>query len=173
MELWHKRAVYNGQITRGLRAGQAEAGEALLANHGDALLRTAYALCGDAAEAQAVTRETLLYIVKAAHRYYQLEQLSDWLLDYLLDALRRRARQRTRPTPPAAGPAAGGQTPEQAALWAALHQLPAQLRLVFVLRYHDDMHLSPMSHLLHIPESTIKARLAAALRALREKLPQL
>ncbi len=57
------------QIIAGLRSGDAAALEALLVHYGDRLVRSAFVLCGNAAEAQDLTQETLLQARQAAQRF--------------------------------------------------------------------------------------------------------
>jgi RNA polymerase sigma-70 factor (ECF subfamily) len=55
----------------------------------------------------------------------------------------------------------------------ALEQLPSGQREVFLLANNHDMKYQEISRILSIPEGTVKSRMFAAIRTLREKLKDL
>jgi RNA polymerase sigma-70 factor (ECF subfamily) len=169
-------------IIAGLRSGDAGAAGALLDQHGDRLLRSAYLLCGNAADAQDLAQETLLQAVKSAHRFRGDSALYTWLHGILLNLWRHHARQAARVTitdavpETAAETAAPGSALDQAsdsdALWDALGQLTAAHREVLVLRFYEELRLDEIAAQLEISTGTVKSRLHYALRELREQLPK-
>ena len=170
-------------IIAGLRAGEATAAEALLDAHGDRLLRSAYLLCGNTADAQDLAQETLLQAVKSAHRFHGDSALYTWLHGILLNLARHLARKAARVTVTDAVPetaaetAPAGSALDQAsdadALWSALGRLSAAHREVLVLRFYEELRLDEIAVRLDLSAGTVKSRLHYALRELREKLPKL
>ena len=54
----------------------------------------------------------------------------------------------------------------------AVGRLPEQQKVVFLLRYNEDMSLAEIAHVCDIPEGTVKSRLFNALTAMREYCKQ-
>jgi RNA polymerase sigma-70 factor (ECF subfamily) len=59
---------------------------------------------------------------------------------------------------------------DQQRLQAALADLPAEQREVFLLRAHGDLELAEIAELTQIPAETVKSRLRYALQKLRRLL---
>ena len=59
---------------------------------------------------------------------------------------------------------------DQQRLEAALADLPAEQREVFLLRAHGDLELAEIAELTQIPTETVKSRLRYALQKLRRLL---
>ena len=60
----------------------------------------------------------------------------------------------------------------EAELQAAIAQLPEKQRLVFTLRYYDEMKYEEMSSLLDTSEGALKASYHFAVQKLKEKLSE-
>jgi RNA polymerase sigma-70 factor (ECF subfamily) len=169
-------------IIAGLRTGETAAVAALMDVHGDRLLRSAYLLCGNAADAQDLAQETLFQAVKSARRFRGDSALYTWLHGILLNLWRHHARQAARVTVTDAVPETAAETSapgwalDQAndanALWEALGRLSAAHREVLVLRFYEELRLDEIAARLEISTGTVKSRLHYALRELREKLPK-
>lgn len=168
-------------IIAGLRAGDAAAAAALLERYGDRLARSAFLLCGHAADAQDLAQETLLQALKSAHRFRGDSALYTWLHGILLNLARHHRRKHARvtvtdavPERPAESAPPGrelDQAREAGDLWAALDQISAAHREVLVLRFYEELALDDIAARLEISPGTVKSRLHYALRELREKLP--
>ncbi|TCW55272.1 RNA polymerase sigma-70 factor (ECF subfamily) [Bacillus thuringiensis] len=50
-----------------------------------------------------------------------------------------------------------------------IHKLPYKLKQVIILRYLHDYSQEEVAHILHIPMGTVKSRIHAALKKLRQK----
>ena len=133
-----------------------------------------------AADADDLFQETWLRVVRARRRFDPRLRFSTWLFQIANNLCRDRARRgataaRAReaialaPPPPAA--LAGGATGTELRLDLArrLAALPDRLREVVVLRYYRDLGEHEIAQLLAIPPGTVKSRLHAAVRALREQ----
>ena len=180
--LWHKQEMDEADIIAGLRDNKPAAAEALLEVHGDRLLRSAYLLCGNTADAQDLTQETLLQGMKSARRFRGDSALYTWLHGILLNLARHHSRKSARltltesvpetateTTPPGS---ALDQAHDTEALWGALDRLSAAHREVLVLRFYEELRLDEIAARLELSTGTVKSRLHYALRELREILPE-
>jgi RNA polymerase sigma-70 factor (ECF subfamily) len=127
-----------------------------------------------------IFQETWIRIVRARERFDTERRFAAWLYQIAnnlcrdryrrVDAMRRavdsfRAEDETL-REPADEPAIG----EGETMRARVLALPDRLREVLVLRYYEDMGEEEMSRVLRVPRGTIKSRLHAAVKALREGL---
>lgn len=169
-------------IISGLRDDKPAAAAALLDAHGDRLLRSAYLLCGNAADAQDLAQETLLQAVKSARRFRGASTLYTWLHGILLNLARHQARRSARVSLTAAVPetavetappgAALDQASDADMLWSALDRLSTAHREILVLRFYEELRLDEIAARLDISTGTVKSRLHYALRELRGILPE-
>jgi RNA polymerase sigma-70 factor (ECF subfamily) len=168
------------------RAGDGESFWALCEPLKDRLLRQAFALCRDEAQAQDLTQETFLEAWKSFHRFNGQCQLGTWLCSILLhrhQSALRRARWRAVLTPltaaqqqkavesvrdPAPAPDAAVLLSERSRLLLErLDRLPPRQREVVFLRFYTDESLADMAAALNCSVGTVKSRLFHALEALR------
>jgi RNA polymerase sigma-70 factor (ECF subfamily) len=123
-------------------------------------------------------QETWIRIVRARERFDTERRFAAWLYQIAnnlcrdryrrVDAMRRavdsfRVEDETLRETPATPVLAEGDT-----MRARVLALPDRLREVLVLRYYEDLGEEEMSRVLRVPRGTIKSRLHAAVRALRE-----
>lgn len=59
-----------------------------------------------------------------------------------------------------------------AAIWTVVGNLPLQQRMVFTLRFAEEMPLAEIAHVMKIREGTVKAHLSYAIQAIRRALGQ-
>jgi RNA polymerase sigma-70 factor, ECF subfamily len=152
-----------------------DAFSAAIADHHRELARFAFRLCGNAAQAEDAVAEayarvwpqwrrgrvdTLVpYLMRTiAHEVYA--QHRRWLV-------RRRKEGPPRPEPDVTFE---GQVDDRDALWTALNRLPAQQRVVVVLRVVEDLPEEETATMLGVPTGTVKSRLSRALAVLRTTL---
>ena len=144
----------------------------------DGLLRTAYLIVWDEAEAEDLVQECLL---KVAHRWPRIRRMERppayarrVLVNLTLDGARGRARRQSELEP-------GGQEhviaidPSAAVdgrveLLQALSQLPARQRAVLVLRYFNDLTEADVAEVLGCSLGTVKSSASRGLARLREVL---
>jgi RNA polymerase sigma-70 factor (ECF subfamily) len=127
-----------------------------------------------------VFQETWIRIVRARERFDTERRFAAWLYQIAnnlcrdryrrVDAMRRavdsfRVEDETLREAPES-PALAGQD----AMRARVLALPDRLREVLVLRYYEDLGEEEMSRMLGVPRGTIKSRLHAAVKALRENM---
>jgi RNA polymerase sigma-70 factor (ECF subfamily) len=127
-----------------------------------------------------VFQETWIRIVRARERFDTERRFAAWLYQIAnnlcrdryrrVDAMRRAVDSfriedetlRGKPESPA--------LPVPDAMRDRVLALPDRLREVLVLRYYEDLGEEEMSRVLGVPRGTIKSRLHAAVKALRENM---
>lgn len=155
--------------------------QAWLDAHGDRLLRSAYLLCGDAAEAQDLVQETLLQAMKSAHRFRGDSAVYTWLHGILLNLTRHHRRKQRRlvfdeaivlqaPTP-AAAESDGDRDYKATRVAQAIQSLSAEHREVIILRYYENLKLQQIATQTGASLGTIKSRLYYAVRCLEKRMP--
>jgi RNA polymerase sigma-70 factor (sigma-E family) len=151
-----------------------------VARHVDDLVRTAYLIVWDEAEAEDLVQECLLKVARRWPRIRRLESPRAYarrvLVNLALDGARGRARRRSeleseaREIPIAVDPLPGIDT--RAELLNALGQLPARQRTVLVLRYFNDLTEAQVAEVLGCAPGTVKSNASRGLARLREALQQ-
>ncbi len=144
----------------------------------------AYRLLGDAAEAEDAAQETFVRVYTHLGTYEPDKKFSSWILSitshYCIDRLRRRRlswlslddllSRRTFSDPHEGPERAALQREEKDAVNDLLAELPAQYRLVLILRYWQDLSYQEMSQVLGTTESAIKSLLHRARCMLAERM---
>jgi RNA polymerase sigma factor (sigma-70 family) len=155
----------------------------LVARHQTVAFRTAYVVCGDAAEAEDAAQEGFMKARAALHRFRSGAPFRPWLLQIVANEARNRRRSAGRrlalagrvaaadappPLPlPEAEALAGSDRQELA---AALARLAPEQRQVVVLRYFLDLSEAECAAALACRPGTVKSRLSRALGRLRAEL---
>jgi RNA polymerase sigma-70 factor (ECF subfamily) len=126
-----------------------------------------------ASDADDLFQETWLRVVRARRRFDPRRRFSTWLFqianNLCRDRFRRSGAAARGRAALAEAPAAGSPDPSlRIDLARRLSALPERLREVLVLRYYRDLGEGEIAEVLAIPPGTVKSRLHAALRALRE-----
>lgn len=169
-------------IQRWRDAGDEGAAEALYQAHHKRVYRLAFALLGNAADAEEVMQDTMVYALTRIKQYDpQRAAFTTWLHTITVSRCRDRAR-RKRPF----GAGVGGHQalvdsasgPERMTiarenrqeLLQALDQLSPKLREAIVLRYWSGHTYQEMAHILHCPLPTAQSRVRVAYEQLRKLL---
>ena len=126
-----------------------------------------------ASDADDLFQETWLRVVRARRRFDPRRRFSTWLFqianNLCRDGFRRSGVAARGRAALAEAPAAGPPDPSlRIDLARRLSALPERLREVLVLRYYRDLGEAEIAEVIGIPPGTVKSRLHAALRALRE-----
>lgn len=168
--------------------GETAAFEVLLKRHERGVYTFAKRHLGNRMQAEEVTQESFLRVIKASSRYRPTAGFRNYLYqiarNLCLDILRRRSRGMEEPSVDP-NPAAmvesvpnGNPGPEsrvgarqmRSALQRALDQLPPEQREVFLLKEVKDMKLQDVARVTGTNLNTVKSRLRYALAGLRERL---
>ena len=172
----------DSELVRRARSGDREAYGMLIRRHQEVAFRTAYAVCGDAAEAEDATQEAFIKAHRALWRFRAGAPFRPWLLRIAANEARNRRRSAGRRSAlalrAAAEPVAQVPLPEAAALAsderrelaAALAQLGPEHREVIALRYLLDLSEAECAAALGCRPGTVKSRLSRALGRLRLEL---
>jgi RNA polymerase sigma-70 factor (ECF subfamily) len=173
-------------IQRWLDNSDEQAAEALYQTHHKRVYRLAYALLGDAGDAEEVMQDTMVYALTRVKSFDpKRASFTTWLHTITVS----RCRDRQRRKRPAYVPLDGHMeranhlenvvaSPEEATiarerrheLWKALDQLSPKLREAVVLRYWSGHTYQEMAEILHCPLSTAQSRVRLAYDQLRRLL---
>jgi RNA polymerase sigma-70 factor (ECF subfamily) len=166
--------------------GDASAAEALYQAHRAQIYRLAYALLGNADDAEEVMQDVLVYALTHIERYDPgRAAFTTWLHTITVSRCRDRQRRRRLPSVSLGGWMGGGGDvtasaagPEGMAiarenrhdLWRALDQLSPKLREAVILRYWNGHTYQEMAQILGCPLPTAQSRVRLAYERLRELL---
>jgi RNA polymerase sigma-70 factor (sigma-E family) len=169
---------------RGLNQGaQRREFERFVRDRTDPLLRAAYLLAGDLAEAEDLVQETLLRVARRWYKVAAMEQPAAYarriLVNLVIDHARQRARRNSELTAPAGGLSEQADSTAERALQAvdmhtllltALAGLPPRQRAVIVLRYWQDLPEAEVAATLGCSAGTVKSTASRGLARLREAI---
>ena len=171
------------ELIRRAKAGEGEAYAVLVRRHQQVAFRTAYAVCGDAAEAEDATQEAFVKAYRTLGRFRAGEPWRPWLLQIVANEARNRRRSEGRRRHLVtrvghSGAATEAPPPdvavllrdERSALARAIARLDPPHREVVVLRHLLDLSEAECAAVLGVPKGTVKSRLSRALDRLREDL---
>jgi RNA polymerase sigma-70 factor (ECF subfamily) len=172
------------ELIRRAKRGEGEAYAVLVRRHQQVAFRTAYALCGDAADAEDVTQDAFVKAYGAIGRFRAGAPWRPWLLQIVANEARNRRRAEGRRRHLAVRVAhAGGaedQAPppdvavllrdERSALARAIARLDPPHREIVVLRHLLDLSEAECAAVLGVAPGTAKSRHSRALARLREEL---
>jgi RNA polymerase sigma-70 factor (sigma-E family) len=163
----------------GIQAGSDERFSAFVAEHTDALLRTAYLLTRNAVEAEEVVQDTLVWLyprwaqVEAAK--YQLAYVRKAVVNRFLAGQRRMSSSEVRfdesfalhaERPDQHDQAA--EVDERMAMWRELGVLSERQRAAIVLRFFHDLPDDEVAGVLDCRVGTVRSLISRALAALRD-----
>ena len=149
-----------------VRQGPAASLEVLYRAEYTGMVRLAFTLIGNNAEAEEVVQDSF---VEISRRFDELEQPGAYLRTVVVSRCRshlrrRRVMQHHAPTRPPDLP------PEAESLWDVLEHLPEHQRIVVVLRYYCGYRASEISQIIDTPAATVRSHLRRALGAMRKEL---
>ena len=130
------------------------------------MIRLAYTLIGNAAEAEEVVQDGFIDVYR---RFDEIRRPGPYLRTAVISNCRSLLRRRRvfaldRPEPPS------GLDRESCELWDVLEHLSEDERIAVTLRYFGRYRASEIARLLDEPASTVRSRLRSGLRKLREEL---
>ena len=144
-----------------------------VSEHGAALLRTAYLLCGDGDRAQDLVQSALERTWRSWNRVQQAESPVAYVRRIVvrehLSWLRTRAAGERVGLPSYDAPVADptGEIDIRDAVWGLLAGLPRRQRTVLVLRLFEDLSDNEIAEALGCRPATVRAHAARALEQLR------
>ncbi|QSR27853.1 E family RNA polymerase sigma-70 factor [Nocardioides aromaticivorans] len=147
-----------------------------VAARGPALLRLAYVLTGNAADAEDVVQDALSRALPRWERIVQADDVDAYVKRMVVNAHTswwRRFRRRESPSSSVqpggtvAGPGDGPAHDERQRLWAACRALPEAQRTAVVLRYYEQLEYDEIAALTGVAEGTVRSRVSRGLAVLR------
>jgi RNA polymerase sigma-70 factor, ECF subfamily len=164
--------------------------EALVQLYRPRVFRFALASLRDLDAAETVTQDCFLRVYQARESFRQDCSVQTWLMQIAVNLVRDYMRSRrlqfwrwvsrTAKVVDSAtvSLADRGRSPEAqvllrervAAIWAAADRLPGKQRMVFLLRFVEDMDLLEIAVATGMKEGTVKTHLFRALRAVRQQM---
>lgn len=175
------RADDDGELIRGIAAGNETALRGLFARHQTRIYRFALRLVGNAAVAEEVTNEVFLEVWRNAAKFEGASAAATWMLSIAhhraVSYLRKR-REEGWDEDAAGTLQDGGDDPEVAAqksdksaiLRLCLDKLSPEHKAIVDLVYYHELSVAEASEVLQIPENTVKTRMFYARRRLSELL---
>lgn len=163
------------QLLKDFGAGQREALGVLALRYERLLLGLARGiLSGREDLARDVVQDSWVRVIRAAKDFQGRSSVRTWLYRIVVNrAIDARARRMTPVVVnrPAGANDGGLERAEQGdRLREELDRLPGDTRLILILCYHEGLTLEQGAEVLAIPVGTLKSRLHAALKVLRERL---
>ena len=149
-----------------VRQGPAATLEVLYRAEYTGMVRLAFTLIGNNAEAEEVVQDSF---VEISQRFDELDQPGAYLRTVVVSRCRSTLRRRRvmNMHPPARPP---DLTPEVESLWDVLDQLPEHQRIAVVLRYYCGYRASEIAKIIDQPAATVRSHLRRALSAMRKEL---
>jgi len=146
-----------------------------VAARGPALLRLAYVLTGNRADAEDVVQDALSRALPRWSRISTVEDPDAYVRRMVVNAhvsWWRKFRRREVPVETVrdsvmpVGPAAE----ERDRLWRACQQLPPDQRVAIVLRFYEDLDYAEIAALTGVREGSVRSRVSRGVAALRHEL---
>ena len=168
------------ELIAGFKRREPFAMQELVQSCGDRLLRSAFLLCGNEADAQDLVQETFLQALQSAHRFAGRSSIYTWLHAILLNLSRDQKRKRKRfvSDDEAPGEALAKEDAPQldaeftaSTLADALRRLSPAHREVLVLRFYENMKIHEIAAHVGISRGTVKSRLHYAIAEMGKILP--
>ena len=146
--------------------------EALVARHAQAVYRLAYARTGSREDAEDVTQETFLRLVRTAPEFADEDHCRAWLLRVAMncsgDLFRSAWRRHTRPLEEAEQVPA----PEEGGVLEAVLALPERYRAPIHLFYYEGLSTAEIAAVLGKSEGAVRTRLSRERTMLRGVLEE-
>lgn len=150
-----------------------------VAARGPALLRLAYVLTGNAADAEDVVQDALSRALPRWERICRAGDVDAYVRRMVVNAHTSWWRKFRRREVPAAdirsdevvaGPGDGLGSDERGRLWAACQGLPLDQRTAVVLRYYEQLEYAEIAALTGVRESSVRSRVSRGIAALRQEM---
>ncbi len=152
-----------------------------VAARGPSLLRLAYVLTGNTADAEDVVQDALSRALPRWDRISQAADVDAYVRRMVVNAHTSWWRRFRRRESPAAevrsdkvvpGPGEGIASDERRRLWAACQALPQDQRTAVVLRYYEQLEYDEIADLTGVREGTVRSRVSRGIAVLRQEMLQ-
>lgn len=145
--------------------------ERLYADHGPAIFRFCYRLCGDRGRAEDLAQDTFVVALRSQHRFRNAASPKTWLYGIALNLVRKHRRRLALERALHLSPSPSLEDPDtRIDLDRAIDALPPRLRDPFVLVKAERLTAAEAGAMLNVPEGTIRAQVHEAIQRLRLQL---
>jgi RNA polymerase sigma-70 factor (sigma-E family) len=143
-----------------------------VAARGPGLLKLAYVLTGNTADAEDVVQEALARALPRWERISRVDDVDAYVRRMVVNAHTswwRKFRRRESPVELVRDSAQPGglEHVDQHGLWAACRALPEPQRTAVVLRYYEQLEYAEIADLTGVREGSVRSRVSRGLAALR------
>jgi RNA polymerase sigma-70 factor (sigma-E family) len=171
------QAVVQAEVQEGalVEAGVPDFDE-WVALRGPGLLRLAYALTGNAADAEDVVQEALARALPRWERISRVDHVDAYVRRMVVNAHTswwRRFRRRESPVAEVRDTVGSGGLDgldQRGQLWQECGRLPEPQRTAIVLRYYEQLEYAEIADLTGVREGSVRSRVSRGLSALREAM---
>ena len=149
--------------------------EPLALTYQDMIYRLSFGVLRNHSDAQDVTQEVLLKLLRAEAQFQENEHLRAWLIRVTVNQCRDLLRspwRRWRAELPEQISAGTDQTDDSIAVLEAVGKLPPKLRLAVHLYYYEQYTTAEIATLTGQSESAVRQQLSRARRKLKELLKE-
>ena len=139
------------------------------------IYRVAFSQVKNHADAEDITQEVFLKIIRHDMRYQSMEHERAWIVRVTINLCRDLLKSKWHKTSVSMEEVSEAQRGscenfteiQDDMMWAVL-QLPEKYRNCLYLFYYEDLKISEISKILNVTQSTVKSRLARGRKQLRE-----
>ena len=159
------------------RRGDEQAFARLVSRHYRAAYASAYAVLGNAGDAEEIAQETFVQVFQKLDRLREPGALVGWIWRIARDSALKHIRKHKRIKPMGEVPEVNtGESPDQPmmageekeALHAALNQLPDDMREALLMRFWEELEYEQMAERTGMTAAALYQRVCRALKRLRE-----
>lgn len=140
----------------------------------DTVFRVAYNYIKSVSDADDVTQNVFLKLLKQTKPFESEDHLKHWLIRVTVNECRNLMRSRwwRQPSYEDYAQSLTFENPAHSELFYAVMELPAKYRLPIYLHYYEGYTTAEIGHLLHIPKNTVCTNLKRGRELLKEKLQE-
>lgn len=158
------------------KKGNVDAYGHLVEAYQEYFYKTAYLYTKNEQMALDMVQECVLKGFRKIHSLKQPEYFRTWMIKILINAVKTSAGKAIPMQDISqielAKEEEGISMEEKWDLYSAINFLPEQYRMVIILKYFNELKLSEIADILHMPEGTVSAYLTRAKKKLREYLKE-
>lgn len=136
------------------------------------LYRTAKSILHSDADCEDAVQSAILIAFSKLDTLRKIEYFKTWLVRILIHEAYRIARSNKRTVPLEDTYIAAESAAENSDLTYAIDALPTKLRVAVVLHYIEGYTVAEVAQLCHVPQGTVKSRLARGRKALKSMLEE-
>lgn len=165
-----------GLLAKRVKTGDKDALVELIMGQSREYYKLAYAFLGNREDALDAMEDMVVIIYEKLHQLKKMDSFTSWSKTILVNCCRKQLRNRNKTVPlfgtleERASESELKQSEDYILLEGGLGQLSEKHQEVIRLRYFLDYDYETISRVLKVPLGTVKSRLAAGLKQLKESL---